>query len=190
VLVCSSDTPVSVEPGGPNWGLLEHRLLPALDLARRADERWRNLVGSAHCKFLIAARLPAADLVLEVLDTLERRKDELVRRGQGSRSSTGEFRARANLIDTLRRQEVERVGRQLAAERGVAFHSIEEGKTVRGKLLSSVQLASGRFAMIDDGLGFSLVPWRPVIEDEVGREVMGVMRGGDVSWGRGCGMEL
>jgi hypothetical protein len=48
--------------------------------------------------------------------------------------------------------------------------------------------------MIEDGLGFSLVPWRPVIEDEVGREIMGVMRGGDVSWqlgrGRGCGMEL
>src|SRR2546430_418762 len=46
-----------------------------------------------------------------------------------------------------------------AAERGVAFRSIEEGETVRGKLLGSVQLASGRFAMIEDGLGFSLVPW-------------------------------
>jgi hypothetical protein len=50
-----------------------------------------------------------------------------------------------------------------------------------------VQLASGRFAMIEEGLGFSLVPWRPVIEDEVGREVMGVMRGGDVSWQLGEG---
>jgi Protein of unknown function (DUF3363) len=57
-----------------------------------------------------------------------------------------------------------------------------------------VQLASGRFAIIDDGLGFSLVPWRPVIEPQVGREVMGVMRGDDVSWQlgrvRGRGMEL
>jgi hypothetical protein len=33
---------------------------------------------------------------------------------------------------------------------------------VRGKLVGSTQLASGRFAMIDNGLGFSLVPWRPV----------------------------
>ena len=48
------------------------------------------------------------------------------------------------------------------AERRLAFHSIGEGETVRGRLLGSVQLASGRFAMIDDGLGFSLVPWRPV----------------------------
>ena len=130
----------------------------------------------------------------EVLDALERRKNELIRRGQGWRTSAGDFRARANLLDTLRDQEVERVGRQLASERGLAFNSIAEGDTVRGKLLGSAQLASGRFAMIDDGLGFSLVPWRPVIEQQVGREVMGVMRGGDVSWelgrGRARGMEL
>jgi hypothetical protein len=46
--------------------------------------------------------------------------------------------------------------------------------------------------MIDDGFGFSLVPWRPVIENEIGREVLGVMRGHDVSWqlGRSRGLEI
>jgi Protein of unknown function (DUF3363) len=38
---------------------------------------------------------------------------------------------------------------------------IEEGQTIRGRLIGSAQPANGRFAMIDDGLGFSLVPWRP-----------------------------
>jgi hypothetical protein len=46
----------------------------------------------------------------------------------------------------------------------LTFKPIEDGQTIRGKLVGSTQLASGRFAMIDDGLGFSLVPWRPVIE--------------------------
>ena len=132
--------------------------------------------------------------MLRFSDALEKRKNQLIGRGQGWRTSGGEFRARANLIETLRSQEVERIGRQLASERGLAFHSVQEGESVRGKLLGSVQLASGRFAMIDDGLGFSLVPWRPMIEDEVGREVMGVVRGGDVSWQlgreRGRGMKL
>ncbi|WP_435750056.1 LysR family transcriptional regulator [Thauera sp. AutoDN2] len=32
----------------------------------------------------------------------------------------------------------------------------------------SVILASGRYAMLDDGLGFSLVPWKPVIEERFG----------------------
>jgi Protein of unknown function (DUF3363) len=36
--------------------------------------------------------------------------------------------------------------------------------------------------MVDDGLGFSLVPWRPVSEKEIGRDVVGVMRGTDVYW--------
>jgi hypothetical protein len=36
--------------------------------------------------------------------------------------------------------------------------------------------------MIDNRLGFSLVPWRPVLENKIGREVTGVVRGEDVSW--------
>ena len=47
-------------------------------------------------------------------------------------------------------------------------------------------LASGRFAMIDNGLGFQLVPWRPALEKELGREVRGVMApGGNVEWSSG-----
>ena len=36
--------------------------------------------------------------------------------------------------------------------------------------------------MIDAGLGFNLVPWRPMLEKDIGRQIMGVMRGGDISW--------
>ena len=128
----------------------------------------------------------------EVRQALERRKDELVRQGHAWRTPEGGLRARADLVGTLARQEVERVGRQLAAERGLTFRPIHEGQTIRGKLVGSAQLASGRFAMIDDGLGFSLVPWRPVIEMEIGRQVMGVMRGDDVSWqlGRAIGLGI
>src|SRR5262249_30820782 len=92
----------------------------------------------------------------------------------------------------LARQEVERVGRQFSAERGLAFRPIREGQPVRGKLVGLAQLASGGFAMIDDELGFSLVPWQPVLEKEIGRQVIGVMRGGDISWqlGRAMGIGL
>jgi len=43
-------------------------------------------------------------------------------------------------------------------------------------------LASGRFAMLSDGLGFSLVPWRPVIEPALGRAIGAVVRGSQVDW--------
>jgi type IV secretory pathway VirD2 relaxase len=119
---------------------------------------------------------------VEVRKALDQRADELVRQGHASRTTDGAWRPRTNLIATLQQQEVERAGRALAAQRGLAFAPVQEGQTVRGKLVGSTQLATGRFAMIDNGLGFSLVPWRPVLENKIGREVMGMMRGEDISW--------
>jgi hypothetical protein len=107
---------------------------------------------------------------------------ELIRQGRAWRTPERSLRARKDLLPTLERQEVERVGQKLASERGLSFKPIEDGQSIRGRLIVTAQLVSGRFAMIDDGLGFSLVPWRPVIEKEIGREVIGVRRGGDVCW--------
>ena len=45
-----------------------------------------------------------------------------------------------------------------------------------------VDLASGRFALIEDGRQFLLVPWRPIVDRQLGREVSGVLRGGGISW--------
>jgi hypothetical protein len=41
----------------------------------------------------------------------------------------------------------------------------------------SIEVASGRFAMLDDGDGFGLVPWRPVIEEHLRRELRGIAAG-------------
>ncbi|WP_343830599.1 DUF3363 domain-containing protein [Brevundimonas olei] len=44
-------------------------------------------------------------------------------------------------------------------------------------------MVSGRFAMIDNAMGFQLVPWRPAIEQQIGQPVVGVMTpGGDMDW--------
>jgi Protein of unknown function (DUF3363) len=55
------------------------------------------------------------------------------------------------------RWEVERVGRQMASERGLAFRPSGRGEYVAGRLAGVANLTSGRFAMIEDGLGFQLV---------------------------------
>jgi hypothetical protein len=40
--------------------------------------------------------------------------------------------------------------------------------------------------MIDDGMGFSLVPWRPALEQHVGHQIAGIaMPGGAVDWSFG-----
>jgi Protein of unknown function (DUF3363) len=47
--------------------------------------------------------------------------------------------------------------------------------------------------MIDDGMGFSLVPWQPALEKRLGQQLSGVaMPGGGVDWlfsrSRGLGL--
>ena len=45
---------------------------------------------------------------------------------------------------------------------------------------------SSRFAMIDDGFGFSLVPWTPQLERHLGQTVTGTMKpGGGIDWSLG-----
>lgn len=68
-----------------------------------------------------------------------------------------------------------------------------EDEHVTGIYRQRVILASGRFAMIDDGLGFQLVPWRPALEQKLGQHVTGAMSpGGSVDWsfGRKRGLEI
>ena len=45
-----------------------------------------------------------------------------------------------------------------------------------------LDLSSGRYALIESAHEFTLVPWRPVLERELGREVNGIVRGRGVSW--------
>ena len=75
------------------------------------------------------------------------------------------------------------------AEQGLAER---RGQRVAGIYRRSVMLASGRYAMLDDGMGFSLVPWKPVIEQRLGQQLAATVRGGGVSWeiGRQKGMSI
>ncbi len=96
-------------------------------------------------------------------------------------------------VAVLERCEIDRIGKALAAERGRTWEPAKAGNYVAGALVGSTQLASGRFAMIDDGLGFSLVPWNPPLEKQIGKHITGIaMSGGKVDWdfGRQRGLGL
>ncbi|WP_395023277.1 relaxase/mobilization nuclease domain-containing protein [Dongia sp.] len=128
----------------------------------------------------------------EVRQAMSARAEHLVEQGlaerQGQRISFGR-----NLIDTLRRRELEAVGDKLATETGQPFNRSGSGEYVAGTYRQRLTLASGRFAMIDDGLGFQLVPWTPSLEKQLGRHVSGVARddgGIDWSFGRKRGLGL
>ena len=89
---------------------------------------------------------------------------------------------RANLLGLLRRRELARVAGQLSGELGLDYVEAKNGARVEGVYRRSLELASGRFAIIEKSREFTLVPWRPVLERNLGKQVSGVMRGEGESW--------
>ena len=121
----------------------------------------------------------------EVRDAMQRRAEQLIEQGLAERRAQGIVFSQ-NLIGTLRRREVEALGERLAAETGQPFNAAASGEHVAGTYRQRFALASGRFAMIDDGLGFQLVPWTPSLEKQFGRHVSGIARDdGGVDWSLG-----
>lgn len=117
----------------------------------------------------------------EVRRALEARTEHLVSQGLAHRQRQLVVFAR-DLLDTLRQRELAAVGTRLASETGLSARLITEGDHVAGVYRQRVSLASGRFAMIDDGLGFSLVPWTPGLERHLGRQVSGVAAPSGIDW--------
>jgi Protein of unknown function (DUF3363) len=167
-----------------------------LSLATRSDlpiEAQVTAHGATWLDRQLLAREPAAGgggFGAEVRDAMERRVDYLASEGLARRQGQRAVFAR-DLISTLRRRELDAAAAKLAAETGLAHHPSGEGEFVAGTFRQRVMLASGRFAMIDDGLRFQLVPWRPALEQHLGQHVSGVMMpSGGVEWSFGRKLDL
>jgi type IV secretory pathway VirD2 relaxase len=117
----------------------------------------------------------------EVREALRQRSDFLVEQGLAERRGQRVILAR-NLLGTLRGREINGAAKTIAAETGLTHRPVADGGRVTGTYRRDVQLASGRFAMLDDGMGFSLVPWRPVVEQRLGQQVSAIVRGSSVTW--------
>ena len=89
-----------------------------------------------------------------------------------------------NLLGTLRNRELARAAKDIAAETDLNHRPVADGQRAPGIYRHSVMLASGRYAMLDDGMGFSLVPWQSVIEQRLGQQLSATVRSSAVS-GRG-----
>jgi type IV secretory pathway VirD2 relaxase len=162
-----------------------------LSLATRSDFSIEAQVTALGATW-IDRRLLAKDLTVsgggfgsELREAMERRVDHLVEEGLATRQGQRIIFAR-DLLNTLRRHEVDDAVAKLSTETGLAHHPSAEGDHVAGAYRQRVTLASGRFAMIDDGLGFQLVPWRPALEQKLGQHVSGIMTPrGVVDWAFG-----
>jgi type IV secretory pathway VirD2 relaxase len=169
-----------------------------LSLATRSDLTLQEQITAPGATWIdrqLLAQEPVASggrFGAEVREAMDRRVENLAGEGLARRQGQRVVFAR-DLLNTLRRRELDGVAKKISAEIGLAYRPSAEGEHVAGVYRQRVTLSSGRFAMIDDGLGFQLVPWRPALEQQLGRQVSGVMNpGGGVDWsfGRKRGLGL
>jgi type IV secretory pathway VirD2 relaxase len=123
----------------------------------------------------------AGAFVGAVFQACEARISFLVEQGFAQRQGQRVVLAR-NLLERLRTRELTEAGARIAAETRLSYRPLQKGGRVSGVYRLSVMLVSGRFAMLDDGLGFTLVPWRRVIEKRLGQTMTAVVNGANISW--------
>jgi hypothetical protein len=119
----------------------------------------------------------------EVRDAMVARADHLASEGLARRQGQ-RITLQRNLLARLRQRELDAAGAKLSGDTGLPNTPAAAGETVAGVYRQRLTLASGRFAVIDDGLGFQLVPWPLLLEKQLGRHVAGVAKeGGGIEWG-------
>lgn len=184
-LAAAGDTPVG--------GIAEVRGAPAgdaapeLQLIHRSDlsiERQVAAEGATWLDRQLVVREPTAlashGFGGEVRQALDRRRDHLSATGWGE-IEEGRFKPAVNLIAKLRRAELDRVEGQIAGTGSAAVQAVE-GEAVTGVYARRLDLVSGRFAMIEDGLGFQLVPWTKALDAKLGQSVSGAITKSGVEW--------
>lgn len=117
----------------------------------------------------------------EARDALARRRRWLIDQDL-AREEQDRVTYRANMLAILRRRELTRVAGVLSGELGLDYVEVKSGARIDGTCRRSLDLASGRFAVIEKSREFTLVPWRPVLERSLGKQVSGIVRGETISW--------
>jgi len=160
---------------------LRVRTLSALNLEKQIGSHGATWLDR---ELIARERMATADSGFgrQVNNALSRRAQRLVEMGHAT-AKDGNIHIPSSTVATLQRQEVERVGQQMARECGLTYVPANAGEYVSGRLAGVASLVSGRFAMINNGLGFQLVPWQPLLEKRIGQHVTGLQRDdGRIEW--------
>jgi hypothetical protein len=93
----------------------------------------------------------------EVRSALVLRRAWLVEQGLASGQGQ-DMTCRPDMLAVLQRRELLRVATGISEETGLEFARVSQGFRVEGIVRRPIDLASGRYAMIENGREFSLVP--------------------------------
>ncbi|MGJ4948693.1 relaxase/mobilization nuclease domain-containing protein [Bradyrhizobium sp. HKCCYLS20291] len=125
----------------------------------------------------------------EARDALRARAAHLADQGLAQRQGQ-RIIVQRDLLTTLRQRDLDVVGARLSAQFNLSSLPVSPGTAVAGTYRQRLTLASGRFAMIDNGLGFYLVPWSRELDSRLGKTVSGLAKAGGIEWQLGRKRDL
>ena len=118
----------------------------------------------------------------EVASAFAKRRQWLVAQGLAALNTTGTFQPQPRMLDQLRQRDLRQASQVLSKELGLAHAQLVEGDRIDGTFSRSVNLASGKYAVIQKSKEFTLVPWRPEMEQFRGKALYGTAGSQEINW--------
>ena len=118
----------------------------------------------------------------EASAALVRRQQWLVAQGLGTVNSTNTFQPQPRMLEQLRQRDLRQASQILSKELGLATAQLAEGERIEGTYNRSLNLASGKYAVIEKSKEFTLVPWRPELEQFRGKPLSGTVGSQGINW--------
>jgi type IV secretory pathway VirD2 relaxase len=157
------------------------RILSHLNLEKLVDAdgaTWldKELLGKS------PERLAQTGFGVDVSSAIARRRQWLVTQGLGSIDSTSIFQPQPRMLEQLRRRDLRQSSLILSKELGLNSAQTIDGERIGGTFSRSVNLASGKYAVIQKSKEFTLVPWRPELEQFRGKSISGTTNSQGINW--------
>ncbi len=118
----------------------------------------------------------------EVATAILRRRQWLVTQGLGTIDSTKTFQPQPGMLEHLRKRDLQQASQILSNELGLTPTQLVERERISGTFSRSVDLASGKYAVIKNSKEFTLVPWRPELEQFRGKPLSGTAGSQRINW--------
>ncbi len=175
---------VAIENKAAEHGDKQHtrlRILSYLNLEKLVDAdgaTWLDMELLGKSK----EKLAQAGFGSEVAAAIARRRQWLVTQGLATVDSANTFQPRPRMLEQLRQRDLQQASQILSNELGQSHAQLFDGERVEGTFNRSVDLASGKYAVIQKSKEFTLVPWRPEIEQYKGKSLSGTASGQGINW--------
>ena len=129
-----------------------------------------------------AERLTQSGFGNDVSVAITRRRQWLVAQGLGTIDAANAFQPQPRMLDQLRQRDLRQATQILSNKLGLSHAQSIEGERIEGTFSRSVNLASGKYAVIQKSKEFTLVPWRPEMEQFRGKSLSGTASNQGINW--------